>query len=166
MSHIPVLLEESIDFLRIIPSGKYFDGTYGEGGHSNAILKNLNKKGRLFATDLDLSAIEIAKKNVVDNRFSIFHSSFSNIKNLDIPHLDGAIFDFGMSSNQLDDPSRGFSFKNNGPIDMRMNTESDANLKKWINNASKDEIEDVIRQFGEERNAKKISKKMFVEKKI
>lgn len=161
MSHIPVLLEESIDFLRIIPGGNYFDGTYGEGGHSNAILKNLNKEGRLFATDLDLGAIEIAKKNMVDNRFSIFHSSFSNIKHLDIPHLDGAIFDFGMSSNQLDDPSRGFSFKNNGPIDMRMNTESDANLKKWINNASENEIEDVIRQFGEESNAKKISKKII-----
>ena len=95
MSHIPVLLEESIDFLRIIPGGNYFDGTYGEGGHSNAILKNLNKEGRLFATDLDLGAIEIAKKNMDDNRFSIFHSSFSNIKNLDIPHLDGAVFDFG-----------------------------------------------------------------------
>ena len=132
MSHIPVLLEESIDFLKIIPGGNYFDGTYGEGGHSNAILNNLNEEGRLFATDLDLGAIEIAKKNMVDNRFSIFHSSFSNIKNLDIPHLDGAIFDFGMSSNQLDDPSRGFSFKNNGPIDMRMNTESNASLKKWI----------------------------------
>ena len=67
MSHIPVLLEESIDFLRIIPGGNYFDGTYGEGGHSNAILKNLNKEGRLFATDLDLGAIEIAKKNMDDN---------------------------------------------------------------------------------------------------
>ena len=161
MSHIPVLLEESIDFLRIIPSGNYFDGTYGEGGHSNVILKNLNERGRLFATDLDLDAIEIAKKNMVDQRFSIFHSSFGNIKSLDIPHLDGAIFDFGMSSNQLDDPSRGFSFKNNGPIDMRMNTESNASLKKWINNAPENEIENVIKKFGEESNAKKISRKII-----
>lgn len=161
MSHIPVLLEESIDFLRIIPSGNYFDGTYGEGGHSNVILKNLNERGRLFATDLDLDAVEIAKKNMVDQRFSIFHSSFSNIKSLDIPHLDGAIFDFGMSSNQLDDPLRGFSFKNNGPIDMRMNTESNASLKKWINNAPENEIENVIRKFGEESNAKKISRKII-----
>lgn len=161
-SHISVLLAESIDALAIDPDGIYIDGTFGRGGHSRAILSKLGDKGRLISIDRDPQAIIEAQK-ITDPRFTIVHGPFSAIENYAKTHdligkVNGILFDFGVSSPQLDDPERGFSFMRDGPLDMRMDPHSGMSVASWLEQAELDDITWVIRQFGEDKYARKIAK--------
>lgn len=163
--HNTVLLKEAIKSLNINPNGIYLDSTFGHGGHSKIILSNLNKYGKLFAIDCDLKAIE-ESKIINDNRFNIIHGKFSNMlyymskKNL-IGKINGIIFDLGISSNQIDNPERGFSFKKNGPLDMRMDNKFGKSAAEWLKKASLNEIVWVLKKFGEERYSKNIAKSII-----
>ena len=160
--HKPVLLQEAINSLEIKPNGIYVDGTFGCGGHSEAILQNLEEKGRLIALDRDLDAINMGKKNINDFRFELIHSEFSKLfqiisnKNL-LNKVDGILFDFGVSSPQLENAERGFSFQNTGPLDMRMNQNQDLTAMQWLNNASEAEIAQTLWQYGEEKKSRQIA---------
>ena len=117
MLHSPVLLEESIDFLITNPSGKYIDATFGRGGHSRKILDSISKDGALLALDKDIEAIRFAKENFKDKNFSIKHAGFEDIDSINkAKQADGILFDFGLCSTHYDDPSRGFSFSEAGPL--------------------------------------------------
>lgn len=161
-SHISVLLNESIEGLAIKPDGIYVDGTFGRGGHSRQILSKLNEQGRLISIDRDPQAIQEAK-NIQDPRFQIIHGPFSEIQtyiealNLN-GQINGVLLDLGVSSPQLDDPERGFSFLRDGPLDMRMDPTSGISAADWLNTASADDIAWVLKEFGEERFAKRIAR--------
>lgn len=159
--HYSVLLNESIELLNIKPNGVYVDATYGRGGHSKAILAKLDNNGKLFSFDKDIEAINYANLTIQDKRFQIKHDSFINIRNIlqdyNINKLDGIILDLGVSSPQLDTAERGFSFRYNAPLDMRMDNTSGDTCATWLNNASTNEISDVIMKYGEERYAKRIA---------
>ncbi|MBS9778252.1 MAG: 16S rRNA (cytosine(1402)-N(4))-methyltransferase RsmH [Gammaproteobacteria bacterium] len=161
--HISVLLEESIDALNIKPNGLYFDGTFGRGGHSKAILQALGEGGCLFATDRDPKAAETAV-TVVDKRFVFRRGEFScldkNFPEISPNSLDGILLDLGVSSPQLDEAERGFSFTHDGELDMRMNPEAGLTAKDFVNNAEFSEIANVIARMGEERFAKQIARKI------
>ncbi|MEY2972726.1 MAG: 16S rRNA (cytosine(1402)-N(4))-methyltransferase RsmH [Gammaproteobacteria bacterium] len=164
MSHIPVLLEESVDLLIQNPSGTYIDGTFGRGGHSARILSKLNKKGRLIAFDKDLDAVNFATSNFKDTRFSIFHGTL-NQRHLSksIEKIEGILFDFGLCSTQLDIAERGFSFNKDGPLDMRMDQSSAMSAREWLANASEKEISSVLWEYGEEKHANSIARLIFHE---
>ncbi len=119
--HTTVLLSEAVDALDIKPDGTYVDATFGRGGHSRLILSKLSPQGRLIAFDKDLDAIAEAN-TIQDPRFSIRHQGFTHLGELDAASVDGVLMDLGVSSPQIDNPARGFSFKNDGPLDMRMDT--------------------------------------------
>lgn len=160
--HITVLLNEAVAGLNIDPNGIYLDGTFGRGGHSRLILSKLGPNGRLFAIDRDPLAIKSAME-ITDPRFKIIHGKFSDAIELLNPYgvvgnISGFLLDLGVSSPQLDDPERGFSFMNNGPLDMRMDPERGISAKYWLASASFDEIAYVLKEYGEERFAKKIAK--------
>ncbi len=160
--HRPVLLAEVIAALRIVPDGFYLDGTYGRGGHSGAILDRLGPHGRLLAFDKDPEACAHARMRFgADPRFEICHGSFTRAAQLSeagmTAPLAGACFDLGVSSPQLDDAHRGFSFMHDGPLDMRMDTTAEVDAAAWLNAATADEIERVLREYGEERRAAKIA---------
>jgi len=161
--HKPVLLKEVIEALNIQPSGVYIDGTFGRGGHAGAILDKLSGDGRLFATDKDPQALQEAKKNFgQDQRFEIEQGSFAMLKELAERHhitgkVNGILLDLGVSSPQLDDPARGFSFRNEGPLDMRMDPEHGMSAARWVATASEQEIAQVLKEYGEERFAKRIA---------
>ncbi|CAM3517751.1 Ribosomal RNA small subunit methyltransferase H [Vibrio aerogenes CECT 7868] len=162
LQHISVLLNESLDGLNIKPDGLYIDGTFGRGGHSRAILSRLGPQGRLFSIDRDPQAIEVAQ-SIDDPRFTIIHGPFSGIADYARAHhlagsVDGVLFDLGVSSPQLDDADRGFSFLKDGPLDMRMDPTSGIPVSEWLVDAELDDITWVIREFGEERYARKIAK--------
>lgn len=163
-AHQSVLLEESIQGLSIKPNGVYVDGTFGRGGHSRAILQHLNALGRLIAVDKDQEAIEYAHQHFVDDpRFTIVQGTFAMLetlaKKLDIyGKIDGILLDLGVSSPQLDNPTRGFSFIQQGPLDMRMDLEQDLDAARFINHASTDEMERIFREYGEERFARRIAR--------
>lgn len=160
-THIPVLLTETIQSLNIQPDGIYIDATFGCGGHTHAILSQLNRKGHLFAIDRDPIAVSIAKQ-INDIRFTIIPGLFSNIeqymkdRNL-IGKINGILFDLGMSSLQLDNPDRGFSFMHDGPLDMRMDNTQGKSAAEWLLRASVQDINWVLKNFGQERNAKYIA---------
>lgn len=162
--HQSVLLEESIVGLAIKPDGVYFDGTFGRGGHSQAILAKLGDEGRLFAIDKDVDAIEFANdKYGLDKRFQIFHGSFARIKEFAthaglIGRIDGILLDLGVSSPQIDNPERGFSFMQQGPLDMRMDVTQSISAAKFVNEAEADEMASIFRIYGEERFAGRIAK--------
>lgn len=161
--HQPVLLEEVINGLAIIPNGIYVDGTFGRGGHSLAILQRLGPEGRLLALDKDPEAIAAAVGPFRDPRFCVVHNSFTVLgKTVQdrgwTGKVNGVLLDLGVSSPQLDDPNRGFSFAKEGPLDMRMNTTQGMDAATWVNTASEAEIRDVIWEFGEERFSKRIAK--------
>lgn len=161
-SHNSVLLEETIDALNIKADGTYLDATFGRGGHSRAILERLGKDGRLIAFDRDIEAITAAQSLTSDPRFSIHHCAFANLKvvinDLGLYGLiDGILMDIGVSSPQLDDASRGFSFQKDGPLDMRMDTGSGVSAAEWLNSASLEEIATVIKQYGEEKFGTRIA---------
>ena len=163
-THQSVLLHESINGLAIKPGGTYFDGTFGRGGHSQEILNHLNDSGRLFAIDKDPDAIQYAKDHFgLDKRFQIFHGSFAKIKDFAaeagvLGAVDGILLDLGVSSPQLDNPERGFSFMQQGPLDMRMDITQAISAAKFINEAEVDEMASIFRTYGEERFAGRIAK--------
>lgn len=161
-SHIAVLLNEAITGLAIKPDGVYIDCTFGRGGHSSHILSHLSKKGRLIAIDRDLTAIAAAEKFADDDRFLIEHSGFSNLAAIAEKHnltekIDGILLDLGVSSPQLDNADRGFSFMNDGPLDMRMDTSKGQTAAEWLAVADVEDITWVLRTFGEEKHAWKIA---------
>lgn len=164
MLHQSVLLEESIEGLAILPGGIYFDATFGRGGHSRAILNKLDSKGRLFGIDKDLEAIAYADKEFrQDERFQIFQGSFSRLKEFAIKadvvgKVNGILMDLGVSSPQLDDPNRGFSFMQEGPLDMRMDLSQDQSAQSFVNEAKAEELAFVFREYGEERFAGRIAR--------
>ncbi len=160
--HISVLLHESIDGLAIKPDGIYIDGTFGRGGHSRTILSQLGPNGRLYSIDRDPQAIAEAQK-IDDPRFTIVHGPFSGIAEYAqrydlVGKVDGVLFDLGVSSPQLDDAERGFSFMKDGPLDMRMDPTSGMPVSDWLAQADLDDITWVIREFGEDKHARRIAK--------
>ncbi len=161
--HQSVLLTESVDGLSIKADGIYIDGTFGRGGHSLAILKRLNSDGRLIAIDKDLAAIAYAQTHLAsDPRFSMVHGSFADLKNVAMAHqvygaVNGVLLDLGVSSPQLDEAARGFSFMQHGPLDMRMNTAQAFTAAEFINQASVADMTWIFKEYGEERYAKRIA---------
>lgn len=159
--HTTVLLDEAVKGLNSRADGVYLDGTFGRGGHSRLILSKLGPQGRLFAIDRDPEAIEAAR-TIEDARFAIIHGSFSAMaeymaqRNLQ-GKVDGILLDLGVSSPQLDDPERGFSFMRDGPLDMRMDTTRGQSAAQWLAQASAEDIAWVLKTFGEERFAKRIA---------
>ncbi|GEK13283.1 16S rRNA (cytosine(1402)-N(4))-methyltransferase RsmH [Aliivibrio fischeri] len=160
--HVSVLLHESIDGLAIKPDGIYIDGTFGRGGHSRQILSQLGENGRLYSIDRDPQAIAEAK-TITDPKFTIIHGPFSGLKQyveeLDlVGKIDGVLLDLGVSSPQLDDAERGFSFMKDGPLDMRMDPTSGISVSQWLQEADVEDITWVIREFGEDKHAWRIAK--------
>ncbi len=159
--HVTVLLREAIEALAIKPGGVYVDATFGRGGHSLLILSQLNEQGRLIALDRDPAAIEVGKQ-IVDPRFCIRYSGFSAMQSvlqgLGITKVDGVLLDLGVSSPQLEQASRGFSFRVVGALDMRMDTSSGQTAADWLAIVSEEELTWVIKTYGEERFAKPIAR--------
>ncbi|MEY4732494.1 MAG: Ribosomal small subunit methyltransferase [Pseudomonadota bacterium] len=158
--HITVLLQEAVDALLQSAAGvdgAYVDATFGRGGHSRLILSRLSPQGRLQAFDKDLEAIAEAAR-IDDVRFSIRHEGFSHLGDLPGCSVDGVLMDLGVSSPQIDSPERGFSFRFDGPLDMRMDTTRGESVAEWLATASVDQITEVIRDYGEERFAFQIAK--------
>jgi 16S rRNA (cytosine1402-N4)-methyltransferase len=162
-THQPVLLQEAVAALNIRPGGIYIDATFGRGGHSRAILQSIGPAGRLIALDKDPQAIASGKK-INDPRFSIVHASFASLANvmrdLAVEKVQGILLDLGVSSPQLDDAQRGFSFRFNAPLDMRMDTSRGLTAAQWLATAEEEEIKGVIKQYGEERFAGQIAGKI------
>jgi len=161
-SHISVLLNEAIDGLDIKADGCYIDGTFGRGGHSGLILSRLNEHGRLIAIDRDPRAIKAAEKFKSEPRFCIEHTGFADLKAVAEKHqvmnkVDGVLLDLGVSSPQLDEAERGFSFMKDGPLDMRMDTSKGQTAAQWLAVADVEDITWVLRTFGEEKHAWKIA---------
>ena len=163
--HFSVLLQESINGLEIKPEGIYIDATFGRGGHSKAILSSLTT-GRLIAFDKDLEAIAFAKENFIKfNNFEIVHTSFTQISNYCkennlVGKIDGIIIDLGVSSPQIDDAVRGFSFIRNGPLDMRMDTTTGLTASDVLEELSEEDLAYIFKVYGEERFAKKIANRI------
>ncbi len=160
--HTSVLLDEAVNGLNIRPDGIYIDGTFGRGGHSRLILSQLGPEGRLLAIDRDPQAIEAAKA-IEDPRFSIVHGPFSDLAQYVHERelagkIDGVLLDLGVSSPQLDDPERGFSFMRDGPLDMRMDPSRGYSAAEWLMKAEAEDIAWVLKTFGEERFAKRIAR--------
>ncbi len=159
--HVPVLLNEALDALRIDPSGTYVDATFGRGGHSRAILQHLGPRGRLLALDRDPAAVAVASA-IADPRFTVVHAPFSSLGAVlderGIAHIDGLLLDVGVSSPQIDDPQRGFSFRRDGPLDMRMDPTCGPSAARWLEEVDEDELAHVIRTYGEERFARQVAR--------
>ena len=159
-SHTPVLLQAAVDGLRVRADGVYVDCTFGRGGHSREVLARLGKGGRLIALDRDPAAIA-AHGDIDDERLQLVHSSFSGLHDVlrerGIAQVDGILLDIGVSSPQLDDGTRGFSFRVDAPLDMRMDTSRGTTAAGWLASADEQEIREVIRNYGEERFAKQIA---------
>ena len=153
--HEPVLAREAIEALAIRADGIYVDGTFGRGGHSRLILERLGPHGRLIALDRDPQAAEAARA-MGDPRFTFFKARFSELSMVPA-QVHGMLFDLGVSSPQLDDPARGFSFRHDGPLDMRMDPEAGMSAAEWLAHAEQQELGRVIRDYGEERFAKQIA---------
>ena len=162
--HQPVMTSEVIGHLVVSGSGTYLDATCGFGGHTELILKKLNSDGKVIAIDQDQDAINFVKDKFINqSRLKIIKGRFGNLKEMlesnDLNFkFSGILADLGMSSFQLDNANRGFSFQNEGPLDMRMDQNTRATAKVWINNASEDEISKVLWQFGEEKYSRKIAR--------
>lgn len=159
--HRTVLLREAVDALAIQADGCYVDATFGRGGHSRLILERLGAHGRLIALDKDPQAVAAAAE-ISDARFSVVHASFEELAGvlarLGLERVDGVLLDLGVSSPQIDDAGRGFSFRRDGPLDMRMDTSRGQTAAQWLETAGEAEIREVIRDYGEERFAKQIAK--------
>lgn len=162
--HQPVLLEQAVEALAIKPAGVYLDGTFGRGGHSRSILQRLNDRGRLIAIDKDPEAVEYAQKEFMgDARFTIVRGSFETLREVAqqagvLGRVDGLLLDLGVSSPQLDQANRGFSFLQDGPLDMRMDPETGVSAAAWLAQADLQEIADVLKRYGEERHARRIAR--------
>lgn len=166
-THITVLLNEAVDALNIKPNGTYIDGTFGRGGHSKKILSKLDNTGRLFAMDRDLAAIETGKQ-IQDARFCIEHRHFSEINQLAVNHnlasVDGILLDLGISSPQIDEGERGFSFRFDGPLDMRMDQTRGKTVAELLTTISEQQLGKVIKDYGEERFAKQVARAIIKER--
>lgn len=161
--HISVLAEETIENLNIKPDGIYADLTLGKGGHSKKILEKLSDKGRLIAFDQDEEAIMAAKENLKDfSNVNYVNTNFENfestLKDLNISKIDGALMDIGVSSYQIDNASRGFSYMYDGPLDMRMDIENELTAETIVNEYSKEELTEIFSKYGEERFSKTIAR--------
>jgi len=163
--HLPVMLAEALNALSLRPEGLYVDCTFGRGGHSREILRRLGSSGRLLAFDKDRSALDSneAKELLEDPRFQLVHGSFSGLqeqaKRLGLEgKVDGVLMDLGVSSPQLDEPERGFSFMRDGPLDMRMDTSQGLTASEWLDAASENELIRVLQSYGEERFARRIAR--------
>ena len=160
-AHQPVLLAEAVAALAIRPDGLYVDATFGRGGHSRAILSQLGPQGRLIALDRDPTAIA-AGAEIKDPRFTLVHAAFSRLDEVlaaqDITRVDGILLDIGVSSPQLDDPARGMSFRFDAPLDMRMDTTQGETAADFLARAEQNQLEEVIREYGEERFAHAVAK--------
>jgi 16S rRNA (cytosine1402-N4)-methyltransferase len=161
LQHVTVLLNEAVDALAVRPDGVYVDATFGRGGHSRAILAQLGERGRLIAFDRDPMAVA-ASAALADARFTLVHEAFSSLAEeldaLGVAQVDGVLMDIGVSSPQLDDPSRGMSFRFDAPLDMRMDTTRGESVSQWLARATVAEITTVVRDYGEERFAYAIAK--------
>ena len=160
--HQTVLLREAVDALVMSPSGFYVDGTFGRGGHSRYLLERLNDEGRLLAVDKDPAACEAAAELAVgEPRFEFYHGSFAQLphqlRRMGIDVVDGILLDLGVSSPQLDDGDRGFSFLHDGPLDMRMDTSRGETAAQWLSRAVESDIAAVLKDYGEERFARRIA---------
>jgi 16S rRNA (cytosine1402-N4)-methyltransferase len=164
LRHHTVLREEAVAALSIKQNGVYVDATFGLGGHSKEILAALGAEGRLLALDRDPLAAEAAKL-MDDPRFYFVHRSFKELKAVlmeaGMRMVDGVLLDLGVSSPQLDDPARGFSFRADGPLDMRMDTSQGETAREWLARVEEEELKEVIQTYGEERFAKQISRKII-----
>lgn len=165
--HLPVLAKESIDFLDIKPNGVYVDATFGGGGHSKLILEKLNEEGRLLGFDQD----EDALKNVLeDERFIFNHHNFRYLKRFlklhGVKHVDGILADLGVSSHQLDKAERGFSFRFDADLDMRMNQQGPQTASDVLNAYSAEALQNVFGMYGEVRNARSLAQKIVQERKV
>ncbi|NOT20086.1 MAG: 16S rRNA (cytosine(1402)-N(4))-methyltransferase RsmH [Sideroxydans sp.] len=159
--HATVLLNEAVDALQVKPDGIYVDGTFGRGGHSRLILSKLGASGRLVAFDKDPMAIA-AGQTIQDARFHMVHSGFEHLseklRELGVGKVDGVLLDLGVSSPQLDDAQRGFSFRFDAPLDMRMDTSRGRTAAEWLAVADEGELTEVIRDYGEERFARQVAR--------
>ena len=163
--HVTVLLHEAVGALAIKPEGIYVDGTFGRGGHSRLILSRLGERGRLIAFDKDPVAV-LSGETIKDERFCIRHGGFSKmqrmLQEMGMTKIDGVLLDLGVSSPQLEEASRGFSFRSGGPLDMRMDTSSGQTAAKWLATVTEDQLEKVIKEYGEERFARQIARAIIV----
>jgi 16S rRNA (cytosine1402-N4)-methyltransferase len=160
-SHFPVMLPQVLEGLRVRPGGTYLDGTLGRGGHAQAVLEKLGPEGRLLLMDKDPEAIASAERLFGrDERVALYRGSFAALADWEDTQygLDGVLFDLGVSSPQLDVAERGFSFRNDGPLDMRMDPESGESAADWLARAPEAEIADVLWQYGEERMSRRIAR--------
>ena len=161
--HKPVLLHECLDALAIRPDGVYLDGTLGRAGHSLEIVRRLTAGGRLIALDRDETAIEAAQRRLADymDRVTLVHSNFSALddvlRELGVRGVDGMLFDLGVSSPQLDDAARGFSYKQDAPLDMRMDESASYTARELVNTVSYEELKRILYEYGEERYAPQIA---------
>jgi len=161
--HTPVLLNETVQNLIVSPQGTYIDATFGRGSHSRAILDRLNAQGRLIAFDKDPEAVAYAKQYFTDSRFTIVQRSFAHMQqylqeqNL-IGSVHGVLFDLGVSSPQLDNPERGFSFARDGKLDMRMDTTQGIDASTWLAEVDEEELANVLWQYGEEKFSRRIAR--------
>ena len=155
--HTTVLLNEAVDALVTKPDGIYVDATFGRGGHSRLILSRLEPRGRLIAFDKDPEAVAAANA-MDDTRFEIRHQGFAALGDLEAGSVTGVLMDLGVSSPQIDNPGRGFSFRNDGPLDMRMDTTRGQSAAQWLATASVEQMTEVIRDYGEERFAFQVAK--------
>ncbi|MCF6301093.1 MAG: 16S rRNA (cytosine(1402)-N(4))-methyltransferase RsmH [Proteobacteria bacterium] len=162
-AHQTVLLDQAVDALNVSPSGCYVDATFGRGGHSKKILDKLGKKGSLYVIDCDPEAIKIANElSQSDSRVRVCEGVFAEIKQMlgeqMLGQVDGLLFDFGLSSPQIDQAQRGFSFQQDGPLDMRMDNSQGNSAAQWISGASVDEMKKVFWRYGEEKNSGRIAR--------
>ncbi|MDO8813607.1 MAG: 16S rRNA (cytosine(1402)-N(4))-methyltransferase RsmH [Gallionella sp.] len=165
LAHTTVLLNEAVEALAIKPDGIYVDGTFGRGGHSALILERLGSNGRLIALDKDPAAV-VAGDEWRDARFRMVHRGFAHLaevlRELDVQKVDGILLDLGVSSPQLDEAARGFSFRFDAPLDMRMDTSSGMTAAQWLAGVDEGLLTEVIRDYGEERFAKQIARAVVV----
>lgn len=155
--HTTVLLNEAIEALVTKPDGTYVDATFGRGGHSRLVLSKLEPQGRLIAFDKDPEAVAVANA-IEDTRFSIRHQGFAALGELEAASVAGILLDLGVSSPQIDNPARGFSFRSDGPLDMRMDTTRGQSAADWLATAPVEQMAEVIREYGEERFALQVAK--------
>ena len=158
-AHVPVLLHEVLDLMHVRPHGTYIDATFGRGGHSCALLHALDRDGRLVVIDRDPEALACAYALAADDpRVIVVDAAYSNLAACGLSNVDGILFDIGCSSPQIDDPARGFSFRRDGPLDMRMDPRVPGTAADWVNTADERELADVLWRYGEERRSRQIAR--------
>lgn len=166
-AHIPVLPDVALEAMAVRADGVYVDATFGRGGHSARLLARLGPCGRLLALDRDPAAVAVGRA-WRDHRFTIVHAPFSQLgqvlQDMDMAAVDGVLFDLGVSSPQLDEAARGFSFRADAPLDMRMDTSRGMTAADWLNQASEEEIARVVRDYGEERFARQVARAIVAQR--